>query len=170
MTVRIPKGKGDGVDAPSLGGTIAALGGYEAVKSSTTAPACDTPASTRVGELRRAALCRSMRACHARRPECLLRRGGGVGVSGLTRVGGGPCRNRCRLRRTQDSRIGASCLLGAGVAHLPSRKQEGTKKMNVTQPPYLVRQLSMSGPRGLALTSNDAACPYPRWLMQEVTQ
>ena len=54
---RIPKGKGDGLVAPSLGGTGAALGG--AVTSSTTAPGCDMPASTHVGELRRAALCRS---------------------------------------------------------------------------------------------------------------
>ena len=44
---------------------------------------CDMPTSTHVGELRRAALRRSMRACRERWPERLLRRASEVGASGL---------------------------------------------------------------------------------------
>ena len=92
--LRIPKGKGDGAVAPSLGGSGAAFGGGADIGST---GACggkvatplaatlgyDTSASTHVGELSRATLRRSMRACRARWPERLLRRVDGAGVSGL---------------------------------------------------------------------------------------
>ena len=81
---RIPKGKGDGAVTPSLGGSGAAFGDDdggdgagrrddEAAAPSAATLGCDMPASTHVGELRRAALRRSMRASRARWPECLLR-------------------------------------------------------------------------------------------------
>jgi len=96
--LRIPKGKGDGAVAPSLGGSGAAFGGGAGTDSNgacgdeVATPlaamlGCDTSASTHMAELSRAALCRSMRACRARWPERLLRRVGGVGVSGLAPVG-----------------------------------------------------------------------------------
>ena len=87
--LRIPKGKGDGAVAPSLGGAGAAVDGGagarddEVVAPSAATLCCDMPTSTHVGELRRAALRRSMRACRERWPERLLRRAGEVGVSGL---------------------------------------------------------------------------------------
>ena len=92
--MRIPKEKGDGAVAPSLGGTGAAVDDcvgadcagacdYEAVAPSAATLSCDMPTSTHVGGLRRAALRRSMRACHECWPERLLRRVGEVGVSGL---------------------------------------------------------------------------------------
>ena len=92
--LRIPKSKGDGAVAPSLGGTGAAVDGGagangagarddEVVAPSAGMLSCDMPTSIHVGELRRAALCRSMRACREHWPERLLRRAGEVGVSGL---------------------------------------------------------------------------------------
>ena len=74
--MRIPKGKGDGAVAPSLGGTGAAVDGGastegtgarddEVVAPSAATLSCDMPTSTHVGELRRAALRRSMRACRS---------------------------------------------------------------------------------------------------------
>ena len=92
--LRISMGKGDDAVAPSLGGTGAAVDGgagadgagacdVEVVASSTVTLSCDMPTSTHVGELRRAALRRSMRACRERWPERLLRRAGEVGVLGL---------------------------------------------------------------------------------------
>ena len=92
--MRIPKGKGDGAVAPSMGGTGAAVDdgagadGAGACDDEVVAPSaatlsCDMPTSTHVRELRRAALRRSMRACRERWPEHLLRRAGEVGVSGL---------------------------------------------------------------------------------------
>ena len=82
--LRIPKGNGDGTVAPSLGGTEAVLGGGGgAATSSAMAADCEAPTSTNVGVARRAALRRSTRACRARWPERLLRRGGGAGVSRL---------------------------------------------------------------------------------------
>ena len=50
--VSIPGGRGSVAVAPSLGGTVAAVGGGEAVTSSATVMGCDPPASTRVGEAR----------------------------------------------------------------------------------------------------------------------
>ena len=75
--LRIPKEKGDGTVAPSLGGTGVAVGGGagadgagarddEVVAPSAAMLSCDMPTSTHVGELRRAALRRSMRACRER--------------------------------------------------------------------------------------------------------
>ena len=92
--LRIPKGKGDGTVAPSLGGTGATVDDGagaddagarddEAVAPSAATLSCDMPTSTHVGELRHAALRRSMRACRERWPERLLRRAGEVGASGL---------------------------------------------------------------------------------------
>ena len=92
--LHIPKGKGDGAVAPSLGGTGAAIDegagadGAGARDDKVVAPSaamlsCVIPSSTHVGELRRAALRRSMRACRECWPERLLRRAGEVGVSGL---------------------------------------------------------------------------------------
>jgi len=48
------EGRGDVAVAPSSEGTVAAVGGGEVVTSSATAPGCDPPASTRVGEAGRA--------------------------------------------------------------------------------------------------------------------
>ena len=92
--LRIPKGKGDGTVAPSLGGTGAAVDGGagadgagarhdKVVTPSAATLSCDMPTSTHAGELSRAALCRSMRACRERWPERLLRRAGDVVASGL---------------------------------------------------------------------------------------
>ena len=92
--MRIPKGKGDGAVAPPLGGTGAAVDDGagvddaearddEVVARSAAMLSCDMATSTHVGELRRAAQHRSMRACHECWPERLLRRAGEVGVSGL---------------------------------------------------------------------------------------
>ena len=92
--LRIPKGKGDGAVAPSLGGTGAAVGGGAGVGGagarddvvvalSAAMLSCNMPTSTHVGELRRAALHRSMRACRERWPERLFCRAGEVGASGL---------------------------------------------------------------------------------------
>ena len=92
--LRFPKGKGDGAVAPSLGGTGAVIDDgagtdgagardVEVVAPSAATLSCDMLTSTHVGELRHAALRRSMRACHERWPERLLRRAGEVGVSGL---------------------------------------------------------------------------------------
>ena len=92
--LRILKGKGDGAVAPSLGGTGAAVGGGagadgagargdKVVASSAATLSCDMPTSTHMGELRRATLHRSMRACRECWPERLLLRAGEVGVSGL---------------------------------------------------------------------------------------
>ena len=94
VALHIPKGKGDGAVAPPLGGTGAAVddgagadgaGAHddEVVAPSAVTLSCDMPTSTHVGELRRATLRRSMRACRERWPERLLRRAGEVGVSGL---------------------------------------------------------------------------------------
>ena len=92
--MRIPKGKGDGAVAPPLGGTRAAVDDGagvagaearddEAVAPSTATLSRDMATSTHVGELRRAARRRSTHVCHECWPECLLRRAGEVGVSGL---------------------------------------------------------------------------------------
>ena len=92
--LRIPKGKGDGVVAPPLGGTGAAVDDGagaddagarddEAVAPSSVTLSYDIPTSTHMGELRRAAQHRSMRTCRECWPERLLRRAGEVGVSGL---------------------------------------------------------------------------------------
>ena len=92
--LRIPKGKGDGAVAPSLGGTRAAVEGGagavgvgahddEVVAPSAVMLSCDMPTSIHVGELRHAALRCSMRTCRERWPERLLRRAGEVGVSEL---------------------------------------------------------------------------------------
>ena len=92
--MRIPKRKGDGVVALSLGGTGPAVDGGagadgagthddEVVAPSAVTLSCDMPTSTHVGELRRVALRRSMRACRERWPERLLRRAGDVEASGL---------------------------------------------------------------------------------------
>ena len=74
--LRIPKEKGDGAVAPSLGGTGTAVDDGagiddtgarddEAMAPSAATLSCDMPTSTHVGELRRAALRRSMRACRS---------------------------------------------------------------------------------------------------------
>ena len=92
--LRIPKGKGDGAVMPSQGGTGAAVDDGagvddaearydETVALSAATLSCDMATSTHVGELRRTARRRSMRACQECWPECLLRRAGEVGVSGL---------------------------------------------------------------------------------------
>ena len=92
--LRIPKGKGDGAVMPSQGGTGAAVDDgagadgagardYEAVAPSAATLSCDMPTSTHVGELGRAALRRSVRACRERWSERLLRRADEVGASGL---------------------------------------------------------------------------------------
>ena len=92
--MRVPMGKGDGAITPSLGGTGAAVDDGagvddaearddEAVASSAATLSCDMPTSTHVGELRRAALRRSMRACRECWPELLLHQAGEVGLSGL---------------------------------------------------------------------------------------
>ena len=87
--LRIPKGKGDGAVAPSLGGTGAAVDGGvgarddEVVASSAAMLSCDMETSTHMGELRRAARRRSMRACRECWPERLLRWAGEVKVSEL---------------------------------------------------------------------------------------
>ena len=86
--MRIPKGKGDAAVAPPLGGTRAAVDDGAGVDDEAVAPSaatlsCDMATSTHVGELRRAARCRSTRACRECWPERLLRRAGEVGVSGL---------------------------------------------------------------------------------------
>ena len=52
--VGVPKGRGDVAVVPSSEGTVAAVGGGEAVMSSATAPGCDPLASTHVGEAGRA--------------------------------------------------------------------------------------------------------------------
>ena len=94
VALRIPKGKVDDAVVPSLGGTGAAVDGGagadgararddEVVAPSAATLSCDMPTSTHVGELRRAALRRSMRACRECWPERLLRRADEVGVSGL---------------------------------------------------------------------------------------
>ena len=72
--LRIPKGNGDGTVAPSLGRIGAAVDGGagadgagarddEAVAPWAAMLSCDMPTSTHVGELWRAALRRSARAC-----------------------------------------------------------------------------------------------------------
>ena len=77
VALRIPKGKGDGEVEPPLGGTGAAVDDgasaddAEARDDEVVAPlaamlSCDTPASTHVGELWRAARRRSVRACRER--------------------------------------------------------------------------------------------------------
>ena len=77
VELRISTGKGDGAVAPSLGGTGAAIDGGagtdgagarddEVVAPSAATLSCDMPTSTHVGEPRRAALRRSMRACRKR--------------------------------------------------------------------------------------------------------
>ena len=92
--LHIPKGKGDGAVAPSLGGTGAAVDDGagvadtearddEVVASLAVTLSCDMATSTHVGELRRAARRRSTRACRECWPERLLRRAGEIGVSGL---------------------------------------------------------------------------------------
>ena len=92
--LRIPKGKGDGAVAPSLGGTRAAVddgvgvADAEARDDETVAPSTatlsrDMATSTHVGEQRRAARRRSTRACRECCPERLLHRAGEVGMSGL---------------------------------------------------------------------------------------
>ena len=52
--VCIPGGRGDVAIVPTSGGIVAAMGGGEVVTSSATVTGCDPPASTRVGEARRA--------------------------------------------------------------------------------------------------------------------
>ena len=92
--MRIPKGKGDGAVAPSLGGTGATVDDGagvddaearddEAVAPSSATLSCDMATSPHVGELRHAARHRSMRACRECWPGRLLRQAGEVGMSGL---------------------------------------------------------------------------------------
>ena len=92
--MRIPKGKCDGEVEPPLGGTGTATDDgagaddAEARDDDVVAPlatmlSCDMPSSTHAGELGHDAWRRSVRACHERWPERLLRRAGEVGVSGL---------------------------------------------------------------------------------------
>src|SRR6185369_13897666 len=92
--LRIPKGKGDAEVESPLGGTSAAAGNgagaddAEARDDEMIAPLAvmlsrDTPASTHVGELWRAARRRSACACRERFPERLLRRAGVVGAMRL---------------------------------------------------------------------------------------
>ena len=82
--MRILKGKGDGIVAPPLGGTGGAADDGagiddaearydDAVAPSAATLSCDMATSTHVGELRRAARRRSMRACRECWPERLLR-------------------------------------------------------------------------------------------------
>ena len=91
--LRIPMGKGDAVVAPPLGDTRAVVddgagvADAEARDDDAVAPSAATlsrnmATSTHVGEVRRAARRRSARACRERWPERLLRRAGGVGVTG----------------------------------------------------------------------------------------
>ena len=148
--MRIPKGKGDGAVAPPLGGTRAAVDDGagvadaearddKAVAPSAVTLSCDMPTSTHVGELRRAALRRSMCACRS------------VGVASgreelhEVTVAGCP---ELKVSRTK-SRI----LLGAdpkrpleiGWICSPSLEIKWEQKRNVTQRvPYLARQLSVS--------------------------
>ena len=77
--LRIPKGKGDGAVAPSLGGTEAVLGGGGgAATSSAAAVGCDAPTSTHVGVARlHACLLRAL----ARAPPVLGWWSRSVGVS-----------------------------------------------------------------------------------------
>ena len=92
--LRIPKGKGDGEVEPPLGGTGtaaddgASADDAEARDDDAVAPlaamlSCDMLASTHMGEQWRAVRRRSAHACRERWPERLLRRAGGVGVTGL---------------------------------------------------------------------------------------
>ena len=131
--LRIPKGKGDGTVAPSLGGSGAAFGGGAGTDSArargdkvaTSLAAmlgCDTSASTHVGELSRAALRRSMRACRVRWPQRLLRRVGGVVVSGL--ASGGRSSMLKPLPVTTKSRLLNRSTVPAGSGHGSSAIQE----------------------------------------------
>ena len=90
-SVAHPEGKGRQRSHAPLGGTGATVDDGagvddaearddEALAPSAATLSCDMPTSTHVGELRCAALRRSMRACRERWPERLLRRAGKVGV------------------------------------------------------------------------------------------
>ena len=132
--LRIPKGKGDGAVAPFLGGSGAAFGGGASTGSAiargnematplAATLGCDTSASTHVGELSRAALRRSMRAYRVRWPERLLRRVGGVGVSGLASARRSSMSKPLPVATKSRLPNRAPCLPGACVARLPSREQ-----------------------------------------------
>ena len=93
-SVAHPDGEGRRRSRAPLGGTRATVDDGagtadaearddEAVAPSAATLSYDMPTSTHVGELRRAALRRSMRACRERWPERLLRRAGEVGASEL---------------------------------------------------------------------------------------
>ena len=93
-SVAHPDGEGRRRSRAPLGGTRAAVDDGagaadaearddEAVAPSAATLSCDMPTSTHMGELRRAALRRFMRACRERWPERMLRRAGGVGASRL---------------------------------------------------------------------------------------
>ena len=93
-SVAHPDGEGRRRSRAPLGGTRAAVddgagaADAEARDDETVAPLAatlsrDKATSTHVGELRRAALRRSMRACRECWPELLLHQAGEVGLSGL---------------------------------------------------------------------------------------
>ena len=93
-SVAHPDGEGRRRSRAPLGGTKAAVDDGagvagaearddEAVAASIATLSRDMATSTHVGELRRTAQRRSMRACRECWPERLLRRVGEVGVSGL---------------------------------------------------------------------------------------
>ena len=79
--MRISMGKGAVDDGAGVAGADAR--DDKAVAPSIATLSRDMATSTHVGELRRAALRRSMRACRERWPEHLLRRVGEVEASGL---------------------------------------------------------------------------------------
>ena len=93
-SVAHPDGEGRRRSRAPLGGTRAGIDDGagvadagarddEVVAPSVATLSCDMPTSTHVGELRRAALSRSMRTCRERWPESPLRRADDVGASGL---------------------------------------------------------------------------------------
>ena len=136
------EGRGDVAVAPSSEGTVAAVGGGEVVTSSATAPGCDPPASTRVGEAGRAVPVvgdGDVTASSVAAPDCDPLASAHVGVA---RRAAPRCamRNRHACRRgclsRQDGGVGVSGLAPDGRMYVPWPSLVATKSRLPNQITY----------------------------------
>ena len=130
-----------------------------------------TSSSTHMGELSRAALRRSMRAYRVRWPERLLRRVGGVGVSGL--ASGGRSSMSKPLPVATKSRLPNRSTVPAGSGRGSSAIQETREnedKMSRSAAPTWRANCRCPDPAVRHQLVKCCVIPHPGWLMQEITQ
>jgi len=140
--VCVPEGRGDVAVVPSSEGTVAAVGGGEAVTSSATAPGCDLPASSHVGEAGRAVLAvgdGEVTASSVAAPDCDPLASTQVGVARRA-APRRAMRIRCACRRgrlpRRDGGVGVSGLAPDGRMSVPWPPSVATKSRLPNQITY----------------------------------